>query len=253
MQIFYHPCPACDAIIPDGNSGCSAKTQHLESISKCSDRQDAIEMRQVFQGKGMAMAKTLKLVWFILGGLMILTACTPTSGTVLPATVPPASPQPGVEKTLPTPVSPGQKVISEYLQVEMVQAEITTSFLTEYGSTREPPSGIEFLWIHIGLKNTSTVSQELPAPEHFSVLIGTDEYKPTYGHRKEHPDYLVLTAGMTQGQVVDAWLRFDIPAGLNLTDLTFAFLPESTQVSVGFSSSVAPWGDQPIYLWTCAP
>jgi hypothetical protein len=52
---------------------------------------------------------------------------------------------------------------------------------------------------------------------------------------------------------VDAWLRFDIPADLELKDLWFAFLPKSSQISVGFSSSNYPWADNPIYLWTCAP
>jgi hypothetical protein len=52
---------------------------------------------------------------------------------------------------------------------------------------------------------------------------------------------------------LDAWLRFDIPDALELGDLQFAFLPESSQVSAGFSSSEYSWGDHPIYLWACAP
>jgi hypothetical protein len=52
---------------------------------------------------------------------------------------------------------------------------------------------------------------------------------------------------------VDAWLRFDIPADLELQDLSFVFLPESSQLSLGFSSSDYSWADHPIYLWTCAP
>jgi hypothetical protein len=199
------------------------------------------------------MKITRKSVFILLLGLMILAACTSASGTIAPAPGPSTTPQPSVEKTLPTPVFPGQIIQYDQLQVEMVQAEITTSYLTEYGSTREPPTGMEFLWIHIGLKNTGSVLQDLPAAEHFSVLNGKNEYKSTYGHRKEHPDYLALPAGMVQGQVVDAWLRFDIPAGLELTEMAFAFLPESSQVSVGFSSSVSPWSDLPIYLWACAP
>ena len=64
---------------------------------------------------------------------------------------------------------------------------------------------------------------------------------------------MALTTGLVQGQTVDAWLRFDIPAALELQDLQFAFLPESSQISTGYSSSEYSWGDHPIYLWTCAP
>ena len=150
-------------------------------------------------------------------------------------------------------MSPGQRVVYDDLQVAMSEAEITTSYLTEYGSTREPPAGKKFLWIHIILQNIGQNERNLPAPEHFSVLYGTTEFKPTYGHRKDYADYMALTTGMVQGQDVNAWLRFDIPADVELKDLWFAFLPESSQVSVGFSSSEYPWGDHPIYLWTCAP
>ena len=154
---------------------------------------------------------------------------------------------------LPTPMSPNQLVVYEDLQVVMSEAEITTSYLTEFDSTREPPAGKNFLWIRILLKNTGQQEQDLPAPEHFSVLNGTTEYKSIYGHRKDHTDYMALTTGLVQGQEADTWLRFDIPAALELKDLQFVFLPESSQVSTGFSSSEYSWGDHPIYLWKCAP
>jgi hypothetical protein len=144
-------------------------------------------------------------------------------------------------------------VIYGDLQVVMSQAEITTSYLTEYGSTREPPAGEKFLWIHINIKNIGQGPQDLPTPDHFSILNTATEFKSTYGRRKDYADYMDLTTGMVQGQDVNAWLRFDIPTALELKDLWFAFLPESTQVSVGFSSSNYPWSDLPIYLWMCAP
>ena len=199
------------------------------------------------------MTKTCMLGLSGMFGLMILTACISTSGTIPPTPAPSASPQPSVEKNLPTLVPPGQTVIYADLQVVMTQAEITTNYLTEYGSTRQPPAGTEFLWIHVGLKNIGQSPQDLPAPEHFSVLNGAMEFKPTYGHRKDHADYMALMTGLVQGQVVDAWLRFEIPATLELQDLAFAFLPESSQVSVGFSSSNYPAGNHPIYMWMCAP
>ncbi len=200
------------------------------------------------------MTKTLMLVLIGMFGLSIITACNSSNGPYVPAPSPSASPQTTVEiKILPTPVSPGQMVVYNDLTVVMMPAEITTSYLTEYGSTRKPSAGYKFLWIHIILKNIGQGARDLPAPEHFSVLNGATEFKSTYGRRKDHADYLALPKGMVQAQVVDAWLRFDIPTALELKDLWFAFLPESSQVSVGFSPTDYPSGDHPIYLWICAP
>ena len=50
------------------------------------------------------------------------------------------------------------------------------------------------------LKNIGQGERDLPAPEHFSVLDGATEFKSTYGRRKDHADYMVLTTGMVQGQ-----------------------------------------------------
>lgn len=190
----------------------------------------------------------------LLIGLFIITACSSTGEPVTPVPIT-TSPQPTAiqTKVLPTPISAGQAVVYEDLQVVMSQAEITASYLTEFGSTREPPAGKKFLWVHLLLKNIGQQEQNLPAPEHFSVLNGTTEYKPIYGYRKDHVDYMALTTGMVQGQEVDAWLRFDIHAAAELKDLWFAFLPESSQVSISFSPSTYPWGDHPIYLWACMP
>ena len=201
------------------------------------------------------MTKAGALVLSSLIGLVIFTACTPSGGgPTLPAPESTTSPQPAVAtKSMPTPVASGMKVIYGDLQVVMNQAEITNSYLTEYGSMRVPPNGMKFLWIHIGLVNLGKSLHNLPAPEHFSVLNNSTEFKPIYGHRKDHLDYLTMTTNLVGGQAVDAWLRFDIPAALELKDLMFAFLPESTQVSVGFSASNYPAGDHPIYLWMCVP
>jgi hypothetical protein len=199
------------------------------------------------------MTKKLMLLLYGLFGLLIFSACNSGSGPV-PTPVSSATPPTPVEnKALPTPMSPGHRIVYEDLQVAMSQAEVTTSYQTEYGSTREPPAGEKFLWIHVILQNIAQNERNLPTPEHFSVLYGTTEFKSTYGHRKDYADYMTLTTSMVQGQDVDARLRFDIPAGAELKDLWFAFLPESSQVSVGFSSSGSPWGDHPIYLWMCAP
>ena len=200
------------------------------------------------------MTKSLMFVLSSLFGLLIVTACNSASGPIVPALAPSATPQAAVEnKSLPTPISPSQMVVSDNIQVTMSEAEITTDYLTEYGSNREPPAGKKIIWVRILLKNISQSERNLPEPEHFSVLDGLTEFKATYGHRKDHVDYMALNTTLIQGQETDAWLRFDIPSSLELKDLWFAFLPKSSQVSIGFSPSDYSWADHPIFLWTCAP
>jgi len=193
----------------------------------------------------------------ILNGLSVLflaAACTPATAPVAPLPTSSATlPVTAENKSLPTPISPAQAIIYNDLQVVMNEAEVTTSYLTEFGSNREPPAGKKIIWINILLKNIGESDQDLPAPEHFSVLNGTDEFKATYGHRQDHTDYIALTSSLTPGAEINAWLRFDIPAEAELSGLIFAFLPESSQVSLGFSSSDFSWADHPIYLWSCAP
>ena len=186
--------------------------------------------------------------------LLAITACNSTSESVAPTAVPSATPQLIEEsKSLPTSAPSGQTIVYKDLQVTMDQAEITASYITEYGSSREPTTDIKFLWVHLILKNIGQQEQTLPAEEHFSALFGTTEFKPTYGHRKDYTDYITLNTVIGSSEEVDAWMRFDVPADAELKDLTFAFLPDSSQVSFGFSSSDYSWADHPIYLWSCAP
>jgi hypothetical protein len=200
------------------------------------------------------MKKTWFLLFTSLYGLLFCTACGSASAPILPTPVPSTSPQAtGLVKSLPTPALLGQQIVYGDIQAEMSQAEITDGYITEYGSNRLPPAGIKFLWIHITLTNIGQQERDLPVPEHFSVLNGAAEFKPSYGHRKDYTDYTTLNPIMDAGQKMDAWLRFDIPADAELRNLQFAFLPDSTQISVGFSSSDYSWGNHPIYLWNCAP
>lgn len=197
------------------------------------------------------MIKKLIFLLSVLFGLVSFTACYSGSR---PLATPPFYPQVGVEnKGLPTPVAPGQGIIYHDLQVEMKQAEITTSYITEYGSRRDPTLGGKFLWVQLQLKNNAQNEYRLPAPERYSVLYGTTEFKSSYGHRQGYTDYTALGIGMFPGQIVDAWLRFDIPAVAELGDLQFVFIPEGLQVSTSFSPTEYPWADHPIYLWGCAP
>ncbi len=186
-------------------------------------------------------------------GLLILTACSSTGRPSAASATATASPQPAATATaLPTPSSPGNMVVWENLQVTMDRSEVTEDYLTEYGSTRIPPSGQKFLWIHVRLKNLGQIQMNILGSEHFSVLYAGIELKPTYGHRMDYPDYTVLGPVIFPDQELDAWLRFDIPMAAELKDLRFVFLPASSQIGVSPLSPNYPYAeDKPIYVWKC--
>jgi len=152
---------------------------------------------------------------------------------------------------MPTPMAPGQVIIYKDLRVGMSQADTTAAYQTQFGSSREPAPGLKFIWVEVQLENLGSKQQNLPAPEHFSVVFGKSEFKPAYGYRADHTDYTTLKTIIYQGQSEKAWLRFDIPATAELRDLRFVFLPESVQVNYSSPSSDQNWADHPEYFWQC--
>jgi len=136
----------------------------------------------------------------------------------------------------------------------MDRSEITTDFINEFGSVREPSSGQKFLWVHVQLKNVGENEMNTPLPENYSVLYAESAFKPGYGHRKDHTDYTALGRVIFPDQKMDAWLRFDIPAVAELKDLRFVFHPKRAQVGVSFLSPNHPYAEKrPTYVWDCAP
>jgi len=123
----------------------------------------------------------------ILIGLCILTACSATVTSVTPVTIT-LFPQPTATdvRIIPTPASPGDSITRRDLQVKMDQVETTQEFITEFGSTRVPPAGMKFMWIHIQLNNVGQIEIDTPQLENFSVLYAATELKPTYGHRQRN-------------------------------------------------------------------
>jgi hypothetical protein len=197
------------------------------------------------------MKKILRIL-MISFGFLLLGGCAGSAKTV--TRQPPATPQAAVHmKTMPAANPPDTAIRYNQMQVAIGLAEITTSYMTEYGTTREPPAQQKFLWVRILLNNTGSQERSLPATEHFSVLYASSEYKPSYGHRIGKVDYTSLKPVVYPGQVVDAWLRFEIPAAAGLQDLQAAFLPESFQVSFANPESGYSWADHPLYLWRCIP
>jgi len=187
-------------------------------------------------------------------GLLILTACSSSSESVTPTTIT-LFPQPTATEVriLPTPASPGDSILWRDLQATLGQIEITEEFTTEFGSTRIPSPGTKFMWVHIQLKNAGQIEINIPQLENFSVLYAATEIKPTYGHRQDYKDYSTLARILFPNQEADGWIRFDIPATAELTDLLCVFIPESAQIGTSFSSPNYPYGeDKPTYVWKCA-
>ena len=197
------------------------------------------------------MNKILNLLFI---GLFILTGCASVGGpTVTPVSaIPLSQPTATQMRAFPTPSPPGDSIIWRDLQVRMDQAEITESFINEFGSQRIPSPGQKFLWVHVALKNVGKDEIRLPRPENFSVLYAESEFKPIYGHRQGHADYTDVGSTLFPDQELDAWLRFDIPVAADLRDLWFVFLPTSAQVGALPSSPNYPYAEnKPTFVWRC--
>jgi hypothetical protein len=194
-----------------------------------------------------------KISGILFSGLLVLTACIPISATPTRTT---SAPQPTATtiKVFPTPSSPSDSILWRDLQVTMLQTEITQDYVTEFDSTRIPPAGDKFLWVHVQLKNMGQIELNIPLSENFSVLYAATELKPTYGHRKDYAEYTALDTVIFPDHEVDGWLRFDIPVTAEMRDLRFVYLPESSQVGASFSSLNYPYSDdKPTYVWNCVP
>jgi len=191
------------------------------------------------------MKKAYRLLFL---GLLLLTACSPGMESTA---APTASPQP-TATPVPTPSALGDSVVWRDLQVSMDRAEITDSFVTEFGTQRLPTGDNRFLWIHVRLENVGAGEIRLPVSENFSVLYAETEIKPVYGHRQGYADYTDVGSTLFPGQELEAWLRFDVPAGAELKDLWFVFLPTSAQVGVSPSAPNYPYaGNKPTFVWNC--
>ena len=196
----------------------------------------------------------MKKVPLILFSVFFLLAACINENESPTATATPV-PSPGATVTpLPTSASPKDSIVWEGLQVTMDQLEITNAYQTDYGSSRIPPDGQKFLWVHIRIANTGQIQMDIPVLENFSILYAAAELKPTYGHRQNYTDYSTLDSLLSPAQELDGWLRFDIPAAAELSDLRFVFLPTSAQVGTSYNSPTYPYADnKPTYVWNCAP
>ncbi len=189
-------------------------------------------------------------------GLIVLTACSSADqdSVTPPVATPFPLPTATVMKVLPTSSSPNDAITWDNLQVTMDQLEVTQEYVTDFGSSRVPPDGNKFLWVHIRLKNTGQTEMDVPLSEHYSILYAATELKPTYGHRANFADYTTLGPIIFPNQELDGWLRFDIPITAELSDLRFVFLPESAQVGASYNSPKYPYADdKPTYVWNCVP
>ena len=181
---------------------------------------------------------------------IFLFACSTSGQSAIPtvnyATTAPNTPQ---VRSTPTAIPPGQAIAYKNLQVTLLQAEINSEYKTEFGAMRKPTNGGVFLWVEIALENIGNGGGKLPAPEHFSLLYGTSEFKPGYAHRQDYSDYSTLNTNLYQGQKIQAWFRFEIPASADMQNVTFAYLPDSVEISYSFPENGYDWAKHPIFLW----
>lgn len=187
-------------------------------------------------------------------GLLILSACTTPGATTAVTATATSTPPPTATAimVLPSPSSSGDSIIWDNLQVTMDRLEITEEYLTDFGSTRTPPAGKKFMWVHVRLKDIGQVQVNLPKLENFSILYAATEIKPIYGHRSGYTEYSTLNPVIFPDQDLEGWLRFDIPASALLNEMRFVFLPESAQVGVSYSSPNYPYADdKPTFVWDC--
>jgi len=186
---------------------------------------------------------------------LVVTACASDSGvtaTVATTITPP--PTATAIPTPPTPSSPSDSVFWDGLQVTMDQLEITQDYINEFGSPRVAPAGKKLLWVHVRLKNINQIEMDVPISGHYSILYAALEIKPIYGHRQRYTDYTTIGTTIFPDQVLDGWLRFDIPDTAELKDMRFVFIPESAEVGTSYSSPNYPYApDKPTYVWNCTP
>jgi hypothetical protein len=194
-------------------------------------------------------------ITILLAFILLLSACAPASRAV---PTPTATAGPGAvtllstPQVLPTPLPAGQTAAYNGLSVKIKQAEFNDRYKTEYGTFRDATPGVKFLWIQLSLETVDKEGVPVPDADHFSALYGLAEYKPTYGHRDGAPDYSSLGPILFPGGSHQVWLRFDLPAEADLSDVQFAFLPESTRISSSRSSGTAYY-DHPAFLWRLNP
>ena len=195
------------------------------------------------------MKAPIIFIQIILIAAFVLTACESQNPPTPTALVLPTATTAGIT---PTPIRIGQAITYDGLQVSVESNEITGRYTTQFNTVREPPTGIKFLWVQVGLKNVTAALLAIPDTEHFSVLHERTEFKTSYGHRQNFLDYTTLPDKISPDQEIKSWLRFEIPAAIEPSSLWFAYLPRSSRVTFLPPGSPA-WGDHPEYLWKLSP
>jgi hypothetical protein len=185
--------------------------------------------------------------------LFVLAACSPRPSALPPTAT--LTPAPGAvallatPRPLPTPASIGEAAAFNDLIIRIGGVEINEQYRTRFGPMRDATPGIKFLWVLVVVENGGEAGIDLPGEDHFSILLGGNEYKPTYGHRDGFPDFTSLGGAVFPGKPLEGWLRFDIPDEAELKDLQFAFLPESTRITYTRTQSGGSIFDHPVFLW----
>jgi hypothetical protein len=121
-------------------------------------------------------------------------------------------------------------------------------YTTEFGTVRQPPRDGQYLWVQVALENLTEKVLSLPRVDRFGLLFHDQELEATYGHRQNFPDYTSQESSLYPDQSLEAWLRFEVSAEAQASDLLFAFSPESPLVSLDAPSQTDSWANHPVFL-----
>lgn len=119
--------------------------------------------------------------------------------------------------------------------------EFSDSYETYYQTTRNPPEGGKFAWVHIKVQNLGQTAEYAPSTTDFKLIYFDDEIYAEVGDRRDYPDYTggVLIGDKIFPEVVnEGWLRFTVPLAAETTDLKIFF---------------NPWGSTGDHMWKPSP
>jgi len=190
----------------------------------------------------------IRSFYLILAGLILLSACYGAPELTTPSPAPTLTVSPTL--VLPTPLASPASITYADLQVAVDRAEFSDAYTTEFQTSRTPPAGKKFLWVHILLKNVGPKTLKTPVQDHYSILFFQTEFKPTYGHRKDYQDYTSLDSTLPPGQTINGWLRFEILNSAELSQIRAAYIPEGVHIPSVSGSGSDSWADRPFFLWS---
>ena len=125
----------------------------------------------------------------------------------------------------------GESTRFSNFEVTVVAFEFSDSYITKYQSTKYPPIGAKFAWIHIKVQNLGNTAERAPKPFEFKLIYQDDKIHGEGGSREGHPDYtseFLTGEEVYPGIVHEGWLRFTVPSAAKRIDVEVLFEPRGS-------------------------